>query len=152
MVGNTKCRAEDTRRKGVNEMADTFIPLDVNSVTESEEQPSLTYSLDLDNGRIGSRIDGIQAIQQAIRKALITPRFKCLVYDDQYGSDIIAAFINATPEYIETTAKSYIEDALLPDSRILEISDVTAELKDDNCYIDFTADTIFGKVEVSTLI
>ena len=129
-------------------MGETYIPLVVTDITDAEEQSSLTYGLDLDTGRIGSRIGGIEAVQQAIRKALVTPRFKCLIYDDQYGSDIRSAFTNATPEYIETTAEDYIRDALSPDSRILGVSDVQVKFKNDNCYISFTANTIFGNTGV----
>ena len=66
-------------------MDEVFIPIPIDEVTEAEEQPSLTYRLDLDNGRIVGKVDGLEAVNQAIRKAIITPRFKCLIYDDQYG-------------------------------------------------------------------
>ena len=66
-------------------MPDTFIPIPVETVKEAEEKPSCTYRLDLDNGRIVGKVDGLTAVNQAIRKAIITPRFKCLIYDHQYG-------------------------------------------------------------------
>ena len=86
-------------------MAEVYIPLPVAEVEEKKEAPSLTYSLDLDRGRISGMVDGLQAVNQAIRKAIITPRFKCLIYDNQYGSEIEDAIItnDATEEYVETT-------------------------------------------------
>ena len=74
-------------------MAEVFIPIPIDTVTEAEEQPSLTYRLDLENGRIVGRVDKLEAVNQAIRKAIITPRFKCLIYDNQYGSEVEEAII-----------------------------------------------------------
>lgn len=51
-------------------MDEFFIPIPIDEVTEAEEQPSLTYRLDLDNGRIVGKVDGLEAVNQAIRKAL----------------------------------------------------------------------------------
>ena len=58
-------------------MESVFIPIPVTEVTEAQEKPSLTYKLDLDKGRIVGTVDGLEAVNQAIRKAIITPRFKC---------------------------------------------------------------------------
>lgn len=126
-------------------MADTtYEAMPFEGLEEAEEKPSRTYQLDIDTGRIAGSIDGIEAVQQAIRKALATPRFKCLIYDNQYGTDIGELFRNATPEYIETSAEELIWDTLKPDTRILSISDVVVSFKADECYISFTANTIFG--------
>ncbi len=123
-----------------------YSPINVESFEEEQEKPSKTYRLDLNAGRITGSADGAEAVQQAIRKALVTPRFDCLVYDDQYGSDIRGAFLNATPEYIETSAEELIRDTLRPDSRIIDISDVNVDFNGDECYISFTAQTVFGEI------
>ena len=95
-------------------MPDTFIPIPVETVKEAEEKPSRTYRLDLDNGRIVGKVDGLTAVNQAIRKAIITPRFKCLIYDHQYGSEIEDAIIakDATRDYIEAATEGFVKDAL----------------------------------------
>lgn len=135
-------------------MAEVYIPIPVQTVTEAEEQPSLTYRLDLDNGRIVGKVDGLEAVNQAIRKAIITPRFKCLIYDNQYGSEIEEAIIskNATREYIEAVTEGFIRDALRPDTRILSVYDFQFEFENDKAYIFFRADTIFGKTEIEEVI
>ena len=54
------------------------VPINVTVDTEVNE-PSKTYALDYDTYSVGSdKIDGIEAVKQAISKALSTPRFKCL--------------------------------------------------------------------------
>ena len=98
-----------------------------------QELPSKTYRLDLDKGRIVGKVDGLEAVNQAIRKAIITPRFKCLIYDSQYGSELENAIItkDATREYIRATAARFIKDALLPDTRILSVYDVDVDFNGD---------------------
>lgn len=135
-------------------MDSVFIPLPVNEVTEAEEKPSLTYKLDLDAGRIVGMIDGLEAVNQAIRKAIITPRFKCLIYDNQYGSEIQEAIIaqDATPEYTEAVIPGFVKDALKPDTRILKVYDFEFEFREDGAYVFFRADTIFGETTFEEVI
>lgn len=135
-------------------MESVYIPFPVDEVTVLEEKPSKTYRLDLDAGRIVGIIDRIEAVNQAIRKAIITPRFKCLIYDNQYGSEITEAVISkdATPEYVKTIVPGFIKDALKPDTRILDVHDFEFEFKGDSAYISFTADTIYGKSKIEEVI
>lgn len=135
-------------------MAEVFIPIPVETITEAEEQPSRTYRLDLENGRIVGKVDGLAAVNQAIRKAIITPRFKCLIYDNQYGSEIEDAIIakDATREYTEAATEGFVRDALLPDTRILSIYDFKIDFEEDGARISFKADTIFGKTEIEEVI
>lgn len=135
-------------------MAEVYIPIPIETVTEAEEQPSLTYRLDLDNGRIVGRLDKLEAVNQAIRKAIITPRFKCLIYDNQYGSEIEEAIISkdATRDYIEAVTEGFVKDALYPDTRILSVYDFQFEFKEDKAYVFFRADTIFGETEIEEVI
>lgn len=135
-------------------MESVFIPIPVTEVTEAQEKPSLTYKLDLDKGRIVGTVDGLEAVNQAIRKAIITPRFKCLIYDNQYGSEIEATVIDkdATPELIEAVIPGFVKDALKPDARILKVYDFAFEFKGEGAYIFFRADTIFGETEFEEVI
>lgn len=135
-------------------MADYFIPIPIETVTEAEEQPSLTYRLDLEKGRIVGRVDKLEAVNQAIRKAIITPRFKCLIYDRQYGSEIEEAIISkdASREYIEAVTEGFVKDALRSDTRILSVYDFQFQFEEEKAYIYFRADTIFGETEVEEVI
>ena len=131
-----------------------FIPFPVDVVEEEQEKSSLTYRLDLKAGRIVGKVDGLAAVEQAILKALITPRFHCLVYDNQYGSEVIDAIIaaDATPEYIVAAAEGFVRDCLKPDTRILEIKDFSLKFKGDGVHIFFRAETIFGKIDIERVI
>lgn len=131
-----------------------YIPIPVSTIEEAEEKPSKTYRLDLDEGRIVGYVDNLEAVNQAIRKALITPRFKCLIYDNQYGSEIEDAVTakDATREYVEAVMEGFVKDALLPDTRILSVYDFSFEFRDDAAFISFRADTIFGETTVEEVI
>lgn len=135
-------------------MPDVLIPMPIETVTESEEQPSLTYRLDLDAGRIVGKVDNLEAVNQAIQKAIITPRFKCLIYDHQYGSEIEDSIIrgDASRDYIETAIEGFVKDALVPDSRVLNVYDFSVTYQNDAAFISFKADTIFGTTEIKEVL
>jgi len=129
-----------------------YIPIAVTELEQAREQPSRTYRLDFERGRIyamGS-CDGIEAAEQYIKKALLTPRFRCLIYDSQYGSEIKQTIIagDVSSEYIETEMPRIVRDALLCDSRVLDVYDFSFEFRHERAYIKFTADTIFGKINI----
>jgi len=119
-------------------------------VEEEEELSTRTYKLDLDSGRIVGFVDGLEAVEQAIRKAILTPRFKCLIYSDQYGSEIEDAIIvkDASDDYIRAAIQGFVEDALSADSRVISISDVDVDISGDAAYIFFSCETIYGEVEI----
>lgn len=117
---------------------------------DEEEEISRTYKLDLDAGRIIGFVDDIDAVEQAIRKAIATPRFDCLIYDDQYGSETACAdmAVGATEEYRRSAIEGFIRDALSQDTRILEIGDFEIEFVDDEAYVSFSVSTIFGEIKL----
>ena len=135
-------------------MESVFIPLPMGEIEEEEEATSKTYKLDLEAGRIVGTVDGIEAVQQSIMKALLTPRFKCQIYDNQYGSEIGDAVIaaDATPDYVEAVIPGFVKDALKPDTRILDVRDFDFEFRGDEAYIAFTVDTIFGETEMEVIL
>ncbi len=79
------------------------IEIPFTGIEEAAEQPSKTYRLDIDNGHISGTVDGIEAVEQAIRKAIITQRFCNLIYDSDYGCEAQSAVHSkgVTHEYLE---------------------------------------------------
>lgn len=129
------------------------IPIGITQVINEPDMPSKTYKLDLDNGRIIGKVDELEAMNQFIRKALITPRFKCLIYDSQYGSEIREiTTTDATREFIESEMPRLVEDALTYDPRILKVYDFSFSFKDDSVFVKFSVDTIFGTTEFEGVI
>lgn len=130
-------------------------PLLFDTINEEETETSRTYQIDWEKGRIRGFMDGAEAMKQFIKKALLTPRFQCLIYDTQYGSELQETFRNPniSREYLETELPFLIEDALIYDGRILKVSNMeiafgeTYPMK-DSVAITFEVDTIFGKIPV----
>lgn len=135
-------------------MAEVFIPIPVAEVAEATERPSRTYRLDLENGRIVGFVDGLEAVKQAISKAIITPRFKCLIYDSQYGCEAEEAIIteDATQDYARAVAEGFVVDALRPDTRVLKVRDFAVEFEEDGAHISFEAETIYGVARLEEVI
>lgn len=128
------------------------IPTD--DIENDYEIPTKTYNIDFERGRIGGIIDGLDAVKQAIIKAVITPRFKCLIYDDQYGSEIKEDVTeeNSSEPYLQTVIPDYIRDALIPDERIIDVGDFEITLNQDNAHIKFTAYTIYGDIQIEEVV
>lgn len=135
-------------------MEQVYTPLAIDKVIEEEEKPTKTYGLDLENGRIVGIVDGEDAVRQSILKILLTPRFKCLIYDDQYGNELSEVIIakDASVDFIKSSAEGFVRDALLVDSRIISIDDFSAKVQGDECYIEFTAETIYGQIYISEVL
>lgn len=133
-----------------------FIPIPIAELEVDAEQPSKTYKLDIERGRIFpvGTCDGLEAVNQFIKKTLLTPRFRCLIYDNQYGSEIKQTIIaaDATNEYIETEIPRLIKDACLCDSRVLDVYDFSCSFDEEKARIRFKANTIFGDTVVEEVI
>lgn len=130
----------------------TEIPID--DIESEYEIPTKTYAIDFERGRIGGTVDGVDAVKQAIIKAVITPRFKCLIYDDQYGSEIKEDVIkeNSSEAYLKTIIPDYTRDALVPDERIIDVGDFDITLENDKAHISFTAHTIYGDIQIEEVV
>ncbi len=128
----------------------TDIEIPIGELEESAELPSKTYRLNLDKGRIYGKIDGIEAVKQAIEKAILTDRFYNLIYDDDYGCEAREMIHGegVTREYLETIIPKLIEEALSQDTRITNIYDFELNFENDSALVSFKVDTIFGSTEI----
>ena len=133
-----------------------FIPIPITELETAPASPTRTYKLDLENGRIFSAgsIDGLDAVTQFIKKAIITPRFRCMIYDDQYGSEIKQAVFtgSVTPEYVETEIPGYVKDAIMFDGRVLSVSGFSIEFDNENAYIQCRVLTTYGETLIEEVI
>lgn len=88
-------------------------------------QPSKTWRIDLETGRIRSFIDNKDAIRQYIRKALMTSRNRYLIYDDYYGEEIRDLIgHNLTQQLMDVEIPRLIREAIIYDERIESVPDV----------------------------
>jgi len=107
------------------------IPIPFETIENEQEKTSRTYRIDWDEGRIMGFVDGQEAMNQYIKKAILTPRFCCLIYSNQYGSEIIDTLMDkmVTREYIEAEISFLVTDALIHDPRVLRVYNVEIDFK-----------------------
>lgn len=108
-----------------------------------EEQPSLTWGLDLLAGRVVGRIDGLAAVKQAVAKSLQTARFRHLIYSANYGNEL-ESLIGKNPALARSEANRMIQEAMTQDDRILDVQDVQIDMAGDQLTVGCTVVTRYG--------
>lgn len=117
--------------------------IDTEEITETEAQavevePSLTFKLDVVNGRLGGLIDGTEAIKQFIGKAVSTARVRYLIYDDSYGCEVADLMEQSLPlAVIETEVPRFITESLIYDDRIEDVTNFNLTQTDENVRVSF---------------
>lgn len=104
-----------------------------------------TYKIDFKNNRISENIDGIESLEQAINIILNIDRYSCLIYDWNFGSELLD-LVGKNIEYVKTESKRLIKEALLQDDRIQDVSNFTFEQEKDNLLVSFLVSSIYGNI------
>ena len=110
-----------------------------------QDQPSLTWIADPVTRRIRGRGDGWEAIRQAVEIIVNVERFKWQIYTPNFGTDY-DGLLGTEPGYAASELQRRLEDAFLPDSRILGIKDFTWSFSGVSLSVRFTVLTVFGDV------
>lgn len=114
-------------------------------VISEAELPTRTYKLDFEKGRCVGIIDRKAAMEQAIRKILLTERFAHLVYSDDYGFQNMIGYERL---FVQGELPRRIKEALLQDERITSIENFKLEFIKDEAFVSLRAVTIYGDVDV----
>lgn len=128
-----------------------MIPSSANvELTNYEIQPSLTYKLDLENKRIMGKVDNSDSVFQAVQKILSTDKYAYDIYDWNYGNELLK-LVGKEFSYIEVKLPQIIEEALLQDDRIKEITDFEIiQVNIDTISVSFKVITIFSTINYTT--
>ena len=110
-----------------------------------QDQPTLTWIADPVTRRIRGRGDGWEAIRQAVEIIVNVERFKWQIYTPNFGTDY-DGLLGTEPGYAASELQRRLEDAFLPDSRILGIKDFTWSFSGVSLSVRFTVLTVFGDV------
>lgn len=111
-------------------------------------QPSYTYKLDMQKARVKGFVDDKDAMPQAIYKILTTERYKHVIYSWDYGVELSDLFGQPIP-YVYAELERRVTEALEQDDRIESVSDFQFDNVDRSVAMSFTANTIFGAVEIT---
>src|SRR5690606_37221998 len=122
----------------------TIIPSDLEIV--EEQQPSLTFGVDFDRGRVIGMVDGLEAVKQAVFLILQTERYRHLIYSDDYGSEL-EGLIGRDPLFVQSELKRRIREALMQDDRIEDVTNFSIRFDGDSALVRFTVVSIFGNFE-----
>ncbi len=115
----------------------------------TEEQPTQTYQLDFERGRIYSKCDGLEAMKQAIYKILMTERYEYLIYSWNYGVEFLDLIgVNASNAYASISRR--ISEALLQDKRIKTVDSFEyVRPSKSKVMVSFVVTTDLGAIEVN---
>lgn len=113
--------------------------------TKVVKQPSKTYHLDLQRGRIVGFVDGYEAIKQAIIKIMLTEKYAYVIYDHYYGVGL-EQYIGKDISFVVADLGSTIENALLYDDQILAVNDIeiTRGSNIDGLLVKYSVETVDG--------
>ena len=89
---------------------------------EIEEQPSLTYKMDLNGDSVRGFVDEQEAMKQAIFRILNTERYQFIIYPWYYGIETIDLY-GEPVTYVCPELERRITEALLIDTRIISVTD-----------------------------
>ena len=110
-----------------------------------QDQPSLTWIADPVTNRLRGRGDNWVAVRQAVEVIVSVERFKWQIYTPNFGTDY-DGLLGTEPGYAASELRRRLEDAFLPDNRILGIRDYAYTFKDVSLTVTFTVNTVFGDV------
>lgn len=114
--------------------------------TETVTQPSRTWRVDFERGKLVGMVDGLEAVKQAVFKNLQTERFRYLIYSTNYGLEW-DGLIGANPAFVRSELKRRITEALAQDDRIESITNFQIDIAGNTATIRFTVVSTFGSFQ-----
>lgn len=113
---------------------------------ELDEQPTLTYQMNLNRKSIQGYTDELEAMKQAIFKILSTERYQYIMYSGNYGIELLDLY-GEPITYVCPELERRITEALTWDERIESVDDFEFDTtKKGEILVTFIAHTIYGDV------
>jgi len=128
-----------------------MLPLNDKDILQIDEstEPSNTFFIDFEKGRISGFVDEREAVKQAIILILNTERYKFLIYSWNYGVEL-EELIGTHPDIVEDEVERLISEALLQDDRITAVYDFEFSRNKDTLLVSFKVDSIYGDIDIET--
>lgn len=115
------------------------------------EQTSRTYYLDVEKNIISNYCDGAEAIKQTIYCILNTERFHHLIYSWNYGIEI-EHLLGESITYVIPELERVITEALMQDSRIVQVYNFKFEVNKNKVIVTFTVITTVGNIDIEKVV
>lgn len=117
---------------------------------EIEEQPSLTYKLNLHGDSVQGYVDGREAVRQAVFRILQTERYQYVIYPWWYGIET-ADLYGEPVNWVCAELERRISEALAMDDRITGTGDFEHDTSiKGSLHTSFTVYTVFGDITAET--
>ncbi len=111
-----------------------------------EEHPGLAYRIDLDHGSVRGRVDGQEAVRQAVFCILQTERYQYIIYPWWYGIET-ADLYGEPVNWVCAELERRVKEALLVDSRITSVTDFEFDTSVKGVvHATFIVHTIYGDI------
>ena len=110
-----------------------------------EHPTSETWAISFDRGIVKGRIDEIEAVRQAVFIILSSDRYRYVIYDRSYGSEL-NTLLHRHPSIVRPEAKRMIEEALLQDDRIESVTGFDISVDGNILSVTCTVNTIYGEI------
>lgn len=112
---------------------------------EIEEQPDKTYKMQ--ETILRGKIEGKEAVRQAVYKILNTERYQYPVYSWDYGIELVDLY-GEPFSYVCPELERRITEALTWDTRIQSVDNFTFEQKaGGRILVTFTVHTVYGDID-----
>lgn len=112
------------------------------------KQPTHTYRLHFGGKPSHGRLDGLEAMKQAIYLALHIQRFRHEMYSWNYGIELDHMIGEQNSPLLQSKLKSAITEALLADDRIVSVDGFQfARPSRGRLTVTFTVETTEGRLE-----
>lgn len=119
---------------------------DIEKGVSFENQPSLSWYINKETGRIEGTVDGLAAVKQAAEIILNVERYRWQIYRHYSGMEW-EGLIGQDPSYVGAELQRRLIDALTVDDRITGISDYRYEVDGHKLRARFGVDTVYGRYE-----
>lgn len=120
--------------------------IEIEIAPEEVIETSRTYKLSSD--KIQGYTDGLEALKQAIYKALNTERYEYPIYSFNYGIEL-ESLIGKDRTYVQIELKRRIQECLLRDERITAVDNFRFEGSGDVLKCTFDVHSIYGDLTVT---
>lgn len=108
-------------------------------------KPSKTYKLT--QSRIEGKVDGIEAVKQAVYLALSTERFEYIIFSWDYGVEL-TTLIGRDRPFVRGDIERRIVEALMEDDRVKGVENFSAVFDHDVVTVYLTVISQFGNFDV----
>lgn len=119
--------------------------IDLSGSVQVRTQPSRTWYIDQETGRIGGTADGLQAMRQAVEIILRTERFRWQIYQPSSGVQL-QELVGMDSGYAAVELCRRCAEALKMDDRVLGVEDYEYTLTGRVLSARFTVKTIYGDI------